>query len=78
MMNTDLKHWQDNLAKAKQKSVDIKKQLQVLFTRQFLELSDFLEMGRFRPRFDLKKLPIWGDQVEASEINFEWPKMDDL
>ena len=77
-MNTDLKHWQDNLAKSKQKSVDIKKQLQVLFTRQFLELSDFLEMGRFRPRFDLKKLPIWGDQVEPSEINFEWPKMDDL
>jgi len=49
-----------------------------LFQRQFLELSDFLDTGCFRPRFDLRKLPMWGDQIEQNEINFEWPKMSDL
>ena len=26
----------------------------------------------------LKKLPMWGDQVEESEVNFEWPTAEAL
>jgi hypothetical protein len=28
--------------------------------------------------FELKKLPILGEQVDPSEINFEWPVARDL
>jgi len=43
-----------------------------------LELSSFLDSGKLKPMFDLKKLPILGEQVDLSEINFEWPAAKDL
>lgn len=37
-----------------------------------------MEIGKFKPTFDLKKLPLWGNQVDLKDINFEWPAMADL
>ena len=36
-------------------------------------------MGMYAPaKFTLKKLPMWGWQVAADDINFEWPTQEML
>jgi len=29
-----------------------------------------------KPKFTLRKLPMWGKQLAANEINFEWPTQE--
>ena len=45
------------------------------FMRQSMDMSTSagLPLG---PRFTLKKLPMYGYQVEADAINFEWPTQE--
>ena len=43
-----------------------------------MEIDEFLDTGKLKPRFDLRKLPMWGEFVAPNEINFEWPKAKDL
>ena len=31
-----------------------------------------------RPRFTLRKLPMWGEQVAVNQIDFEWPTQEML
>ena len=78
LLIADLKHWTDGLVVARNKAEKLKKHLSTLLARQFLELTEFLDTGRLKPRFDLKRLPIWGLQADSSEINFEWPTTRDL
>ena len=33
-------------------------------------------IGGSESRFTLKKLPMWGEQVAADAINFEWPTQE--
>ena len=68
-----MKHWQDKVDLSKQKAEKLNGHLSMLLTRHFNEMTEYLELGKLKQRFDLKKLPIWGDQVEMNEINFEWP-----
>ena len=49
-----------------------------LLSRQYEELSEFLDTGHVLPKFNIRKLPMWGIQVEDTEINFEWPTLRDL
>ena len=41
----------------------------------FLEVST-TQAEVFKPKFVLKKLPMWGEQVSAHAINFEWPTQE--
>ena len=50
----------------------------MLLSRQSNELSEYLELGKLKQRFDLKKLPVWGNQIDSSEVNFEWPTHQDV
>lgn len=34
--------------------------------------------GGQKPRVTLRKLPMWGQQVSASQIDFEWPSLDEI
>ena len=52
--------------------------MQMLLERQTTELAEFIDTGKLKPKFGLKRLAMWGEQVGASEINFEWPLLRDL
>jgi len=73
-----LKHWSDNLDLAKHRAQTLQKHLNMLLSRQSNELSEYLELGKLKQRFDLKKLPVWGNQIDSSEVNFEWPTHQDV
>lgn len=78
LLIADQEHWMDNLESSKVKAQQMAKHMKSLLDRQMNELSEYLDTGRIRPKFDLVRLPLWGEQVDDSEINFEWPKHKDL
>ena len=78
MFIADVKYWADNLEITKNRSELLKKHMETLLERQKSELSEFVYTGKLKPKFGLKRLPIWGEQVSSSEINFEWPLKNDL
>ena len=77
-MIADAKHWEDNLMSTKRKAQMLAIHMKSLLERQKGELTEFLDTGKLKPKFGLKRLPMWGQQVLASDINFEWPMPRDL
>ena len=49
LLTEDLMYWTNYLDSAKNKAKNMKQRLHTLFQRQYLELNDFLEIGRFKP-----------------------------
>lgn len=78
LMNADCKYWADNLARAKLRAEMLSKHMKNLLERQKSELTEFIDTGKLKPKFGLKRLPMWGQQVNPREINFEWPMASDL
>ena len=63
MFTVDIKHWEDNLEITKKRTELLKKHMAALLERQKSELSEFVYTGKLKPKFGLKRLPIWGEQV---------------
>ena len=47
--------------------------IMVLTKTYGLSMNIFNEIEAPKPKFTLRKLPMWGEQVTPDEINFEWP-----
>lgn len=74
----DQKHWADELKEAKDTLATFKANLQALLSRQTDEIESILELDDSKRKYSLRKLALWGEQVEADAINFEWPKEEDM
>ena len=51
--------------------------LQVLLVEQEMKLQSILNPAQFiKPDYVLKKLQMWGEQVDLDKVNFEWPTVE--
>ena len=66
LLLADSKFWVENLEVTKSKAKQLVTHMSSLLERQFSELSEFLDKGSLRPKFDLRKLPLWGKQVDLT------------
>ena len=66
LLNADAKFWADNLVSTKRRAELLVKHMQTLLERQKSELSEFLDTGKLKPKFGLKRLPMWGEQVSGN------------
>ena len=87
VLKIDETHWAENFKKTKKESSDIKLRLDALLKRQMEELArelnapqsmqDIVPAPRSR-RFSLRRLPMFGEQIDESMINFKWPEQKHL
>lgn len=50
-----------------------KANLQALLMRQTNEIECMLSLDTRKRKYSLRKMSLWGEQVEPNEITFEWP-----
>jgi len=74
----DEEHWKTNLKEARATLSNFKANLQALLSRQTSEIESMLELDTTKRKFTLRKLALWGEQVESDKINFEWPLEADM
>ena len=75
----DEKKWKDNLTQTQKGLTKMTENLQVLLVEQEMKLRSILNPAQFiKPDYVLRKLQMWGDQVEYDKVNFEWPTVEIL
>ena len=78
LIDLDKSYWASELKEAKATLATFKANLQALLSRQTDEIQSILELDDSKHKYSLRKLALWGEQVEADAINFEWPKEADM
>ena len=84
LMRQDEAHWAENLEIIKRQAQEIQDEIKTFLAQQQEQLQSMinrsLSMSRvssaiavIKPKFTLRKLPMWGQQVHADQINFDWP-----
>ena len=72
----------ENIEVSKREADEIKKEIREFLEKQRQGLQAIIDK-RMRlqtpsPKFKLRKLPMWGEQVTDENINFEWPTQEML
>lgn len=84
MLREDEIKWALNLETKKGVADQVNQELKTLLERQKAAIDAFMKrsmsmytpVGQSEAKFTLKKLPMWGEQAAAHEINFEWPTQE--
>lgn len=80
LLDRDQADWDLNLANTKQEVLTIQERLRSFMEQQTRALQVFLKQEKLVKlrNFNLKKLPLWGEQVPAEMVNFQWPTEEQL
>ena len=85
LMNNDLSYWKNNLQRKEQQANKLSTQINLCLKEHSLKIEAILNQSSSRaakprsvktPRVTLRRLQLWGNNVDKEEVNFEWPDQE--
>ena len=74
LLDKDEKKWEDNLEQTQKGLEKMTEKLQLMLVQQEVMLAKVLNPAQFiKKKLVLKRLPMWGEQVDDDKIDFQWP-----